>query len=335
MADVKISALPALGTAPDPNDIIPIVHSGVTNTITVMELFTNPLLDQYADFYQSSLDPAAPSTSSARIYAKPIAGKMTPKWIGPSGLDQPFQGALYGNNVVMFSASGGTTGTGNPIGTLWKSNGTVSHPAPSSTSPAITNQMHRTRYANVITTTNQQLGPIISAADGAQFWIGNSATTGGFFFFARFTLELWVTTGCRLFVGLASGTTSVAISDTVAGDVCGLWHDTTDSNTTLNFVTRDNSTTTKTAITVNALAAGKSYDFYMFIPPGTGGLGGSISYRLDDIVAGTTVVDAVAGTSPRITAFMGPQCQMSNGTANITATTVAIGVNRIYIESDH
>ena len=37
---------------------------------------------------------------------------------------------------------------------------------------------------------------------------------------------------------------------------------------------------------------------------------------------------------PVNTAFMGPQCQMSNGTANITATTVAIGVAGVYVESD-
>jgi hypothetical protein len=40
-------------------------------------------------------------------------------------------------------------------------------------------------------------------------------------------------------------------------------------------------------------------------------------------------------TLPRNTIFMGPQVEMSNGTANTTVGTTAIGVARIYVESDH
>jgi len=57
---------------------------------------------------------------------------------------------------------------------------------------------------------------------------------------------------------------------------------------------------------------------------------------LDDIVNGVTYEGEFTTTAalPVNTAFMGPQCQMSNGTANITATTVAIGVAGVYVESD-
>jgi hypothetical protein len=60
-----------------------------------------------------------------------------------------------------------------------------------------------------------------------------------------------------------------------------------------------------------------------------------IYYRLDNLNTGAILVDSsVSTTLPANTTFMGPVCGMSNGTANIVASTVAIGVNRVYIESD-
>ncbi|MFI5271184.1 MAG: hypothetical protein ACHQT9_04025, partial [Candidatus Saccharimonadales bacterium] len=275
-------------------------------------------------------DPPAPSNGNLAVYAKNVSGRMLLKMRGPSGLDSPLQPALFGNNYVLFAPTSGGTGTGSGFGTAWQSNGTVSHPAETTTNTG--SQMHRTRYANIVTTTNQVLGPKINTADGDQFWTGNAAGLGGFFFESRFIVELYPATTVRLFVGLASGTTAVVASDTVAGDVVGLWHDTTDGANVLSLVTRNNVTTTKTPIPGATLAAGEAYDFYMFMKPNDT----TVYYRLDDITLGTTVVDtSVSVTMPRSTIFMGPQVEMSNGTANITATTVGIGVNRIYVESDH
>ena len=60
----------------------------------------------------------------------------------------------------------------------------------------------------------------------------------------------------------------------------------------------------------------------------------STSTRLDDIVNGVTYENNTSTTLPANTAFMGPQCAMSNGTANTTVTTVAIGVAGVYTETD-
>lgn len=282
-------------------------------------------------------EPSAPASGILRTYSKLISGRMLPKWIGPSGTDTTFQAGLYGNRVIMFLPSTGTTGTGSgtSFGPAWTSNGTVSHPTPASTAPAISNQMKRTRYANVVTTTNQQLGPRFNAASERTIWRGNAAGLGGFFFVARFIVELYPASTVRIFAGLAgTNSTSVAISDTVINDVCGLWHDTTDPSSganSFNFVTRDTSTTTKQSIALsNAIAAGNSYDFYMFCPPN----GSTIYYRLDDIVNAATYEGSTSTTLPTSTTFLQPQVQMSNGTANTTVTTTAIGVASIYIESD-
>ena len=276
-----------------------------------------------------------PAASTAALFFRDMGGRILPKWVTPSGIDQIVQPALFGNAYQMFNPTSGTTGTGiNPTGVAWTSNGTVTHPTPSTTAPALANQQRRTRYANVVTTQNQQLGPRMNTVAEQSFLRGNAAGLGGFFFYTRFIVELWPAATVRIFAGLTgvSATASVCISDTVVNNTCGLWHDTTDAATTFNFVTRDAATTTKQAITLsNAIAAGNCYDFYMWCAPNAS----SMFWRLEDINNNVTYTNNTSTTLPTNTVFMTPQVQMSNGTANTTATTSAIGIAKIYVESDH
>jgi len=325
MADTKVTGLVQL-TDVDMNDVIPIVDdpggTPVLKKITIADMWKLP----------ATSDPAAPAAGFLKIFAKNVAGRVLPKWIGPSGVDTPFQPALFGNNIVLFAPSSGTTGTGTGFGAVWTPGGTVSHPTPATTSPAIANQMHRTRFANVVTTQNQTLGIISTAAGLPQFWRGNAAGLGGFFFSCRFIIELWPANTVRLFVGLTSLATAMVATDTPSGDFCGLWHDTTDGANVLSLITMDNTTRVKTAITGATLAAGQAFDWYMFMPPNSS----TIYYRLVSINSGTELVNTSYSTTlPRNTIFMGPQIQMSNGTANTTVTTTAIGIVRVYIESDN
>ena len=277
-----------------------------------------------------------PAADTIGIFARKISGRMMPKWISPSGVDNPMQAALFGNNIAMYlpySSTNGGTATLGGLGMSWTASGTVSHPTPASTAPAIANQMHRTRYANIVATTNQTLGIIATAAGLPQFWRGNAAGLGGFFFSARIILELVAsTTTIRLFAGLTSLATAMTAADTPTGDFCGFHHETVDGANVINFVTRNDTTTTKAAITGAVLAVGQAYDLYIYCAPN----GGTIFYRVDDLNAGTTLVDTSTTTTiPTATAFMGPQITMSNGTANTTVTTVALGIVRAYVESDH
>lgn len=336
MADSTIDGLTAVSASAS-TDEFPVWQSATTKKATLAQVFTNPAFPGYADLAAIS-NPATPGADISRIWARKIAGKMFVKWMGASGVDNSMQTALFGNRIVMFNPSTGTTGTGSGtgLGPAWTSNGTVSHPTPSTTAPAISNQMKRTRYVNVVTTTNQQLGPRFNAASEQQFWLGNAAGLGGFFYVSRFIVELWPASTCRIFSGLAATSTgSVVISDTVSIQCCGLWHDTTDPNSganSFNFLTYNGTTATKQSIALtNAIAAGNSYDFYMFAAPNAS----TIFWRLDDIVNGVTYEGSTSTTLPGNTQFMQTQCQMSNGTVNVTATTVGIGVCNIYCESDH
>lgn len=281
-------------------------------------------------------EPSTPAAGFLSVYARSVAGRMLPKIKGPSGLDTCMQTALFQNRIMTYVPSTGSTGTGSGtgLGPVWTSGGTVTTPTPSSTSPAIANQMRRTRYANVVTTADQTLGVKAAAADTLNYWLGNAAGLGGFFYAARFIVELYPAATVRIFAGLtASSSTYVVASNTVLNNTCGLWHDTTDPSSganSFNFVTRNASTTTKQSIALsNAIAAGNAYDFYMFCPPN----GSTIYWRLDDIVNNVTYEGNTGTTLPVNTAFMGPQCAMSNG-ANTTVTTTAIGVAGVYTEAD-
>ena len=291
--------------------------------IVLPEAFTSPV--------------STPAASTLGIFGRKIGGRMLPKIIGPSGIDTSLQPGIFQNRVLMYVPSTGTTGTGSGtgLGPVWTSGGTVTHPTPATTSPAISNQMRRTRYANVVTTTNQTLGIKAAAADTLNYWRGSSAGLGGFFYAARFIIELYPASTVRIFAGLtASSATYVVASDTVLNNTCGLWHDTTDPSSganSFNLVTRNTTTTTKTSIALsNAIAAGNSYDFYMFCAPN----GGEIFYQLEDVVNGVTYTGSSTTNLPVNTAFMGPQCAMSNGTANVTVTTSAIGIAGVYTEAD-
>lgn len=278
-----------------------------------------------------------PAASTLGLFSRKVAGRMMLKMVGPSGLDTILQPAIFQNRCLLYVPSTGTTGTGSGtgFGPVWTSGGTVSHPTPSTTAPAVSNQMRRTRYANVVTTTNQTLGIKAAAADTLNYWRGNAAGLGGFFYAARFIVELYPASTVRIFAGLtASSATYVVASDTVLNNTCGLWHATTDPSSganSFNFVTRDTTTTTKQSIALsNAIAAGNSYDFYMWCAPN----GSEIFFRLEDVVNGVSYTGSSTTTLPASTAFMGPQCAMSNGTANTTVTTTAIGIAGVYTEAD-
>ena len=261
----------------------------------------------------------AASADTLKLHARKRAGLPTLRYTKPSGADDSLQVSLSENGSTLYLPNNGTT-VGLNLGLAWTSGGTVSHPTPSSTAPAKYNQQKRTRWANVVTTTNQFLGLRTATAE-KRYWRGNSAGLGGFHFHSRFAVGLWPAATVRLFVGLNDSNTGWAVSDTLTGNGCGLWHDTTEAATVLNFVTRDGTTATKAAITLgSALAAGQWFDFWMWSAPN----GSNIGYTLVDGTTGNVLVDTTTTTTiPLNTAFLGQEVAMSNGTANVTVTTVA------------
>src|SRR5258706_6904765 len=73
-------------------------HAGTTDG----GVLTNDQHDGYSEF-AALADPAAPGASILRMYARLMSGRMLPRWIAPSGVAMPFQPALFGGTVVLFT----------------------------------------------------------------------------------------------------------------------------------------------------------------------------------------------------------------------------------------
>ena len=281
-----------------------------------------------------STAPAAAAASSVVVYPVGIADRFMLAMQGPTGAAALLQPSIFSNNIMLFSPQSSTTGTGSTAFQIaWNAAGTVSHPAPDASSAA--NAGRRTNYTNVVTTTNQLLGVRFSTDAERCFFRGNVAGTGGFFYFSRIRLTYPAST-TRLFTGLQGSAASVALaqSDTPPGPHCGLSHLTTDPSTgsgALNFVTHDGTTRNALAInfTADLVASSPLLDFYMYCPSN----GGTIFFRLDDVTNGVTYTNSTSANLPGATVMMSPQCQASNGTANVTVATVAMSIYRIYVES--
>ena len=138
-------------------------------------------------------DPTAPLTNNLLLYSKDIAGRMLPKWIGPSGVDTPFQPNLFFNQVSVIGPGGGTAvGTLNCTAT---NVGTVAN-------PIITSTNLKTQTRRFTIQTGTPAGSMGSCrVANLECWRGNAAGLGGFFVVARFGLTTTVA-GNRMFVGL-------------------------------------------------------------------------------------------------------------------------------------
>ena len=206
--------------------------------------------------------------------------------------------------------------------------GTVTHPALASTDRRT--QAWRTQLANIATTTNQILGYYQNATALRQFWRGSAAGRGGFYFRGKMWIGLFPAATIRLYMGLSTVGTANVISNTLAGDLCGLWHDDTMAATVLNFITRDNTTTTSVAITLaTALAQGQGYELIMYCKP----FDTVLYYKVIDMLTGLTLADSFTSTTlPRNTVFLGPEMAMSNS-ANATVATTAPEIQETFVTS--
>jgi hypothetical protein len=117
------------------------------------------------------------ATDTLKVFARKVAGRMTLRYIGPSGADSSVQDKLSENGYVVYLPSGGAA-VGTNIGNNWNTSGTITHPTPSSAAPAVYSQMKRTRWENVVTTTNQVLG-IRTTTVNKRYWRGNAPGLGG------------------------------------------------------------------------------------------------------------------------------------------------------------
>ena len=266
--------------------------------------------------------PAAPASGALRWFANSSAGRVLPHVVGPVGAGTALQPALFGNSVCMWLPGTASTPSIN-FGTSFtiRVSGTSAqqdHP-PKTATTAMTS-MARAQFRTGTTATGA--AGIQSAAPVA--WRGNAPGLGGFFFFARFGLEVWEYR-MRAFVGLSTNNATMNSDASSWINTIGLVKPSYD--TTWSVVVNGSSGSSM-AGTGLPVVEGQILDLILFAPPHAGPLG----VRISDAVTRAVLIDAKLGTSsmPSSTTFMYMQAHCQS-TAGLVPKILSLG--QMYCET--
>jgi hypothetical protein len=264
-------------------------------------------------------EPATPPVGTGLIYTKYISGKLAIKIKGQSGLDSPLQNAFWQNNITMWNPTNVTAGVW--LGSVGATTGTYTRALPIST--AVYTSIVRSRYSNVVTTLNQVLG---CRNTEAMFTRGSLSRQGGFFFYARVGMDVW-TNGGRFFTGMHTATTVISADPSALNNTMGFCVDAAD-NGAISFLTRD--TVATKATTPFTIVSNKGYDLYMFCAPNST----QVTWRIKDINLETEASGVATLTLPANTTLLTAGVLASNA-ALTPVTSIQLGINRIYVETDY
>lgn len=275
-------------------------------------------------------DPATPAAGTLRFYAKTIAGRTMPKWIGPYGVDTPVQASFGFNRIAMMAPAGnGTTAT-----TIMNSWGTAfTDSASTYANPALasTNLNTSVRKARLTSATNSTTAIVYHAPAALMAWRGNAAGLGGFFFTTRFSFAT-LNTGNVAFIGLADTTTApTSVNPTTSTTYGKLGIGIATNTGNLKWVnnvsgTAPTATDLGTNFTVNTTDL---YELIIYSPPN----GSAITYRVKNLSTGNVTADTSVSTNiPVNTTFLAPMYWMAD-----SSTTGAVAIDNAgwYLESDN
>jgi hypothetical protein len=297
-------------TAGSANQVLKTDGTGVTSWTTVDPLTLTGISD-----------PSAPSGTDTTIYSKSFGGNVAPTARNALNRSFAMQAALWSKNVHMWTCTNSTAGTwlnssGNSAGTF-----TAVTPTAGST---LYQTIRRSTYANVITTTNQVLGV---NSQYLSFFRGSVAGQGGFFFYTRCGFDVW-TNGGRFFAGMALNNTTIVSNDPSSNNnTVGFCVDAAD-NGAISFLTRG--TTATKASTGYTITSNKGYELYIYCSPNSS----QYTWMITDINAGTSATGTATLNLPTNTQTQQPTVLASNA-ALTPATSISLGIAKIYCESDY
>lgn len=274
-------------------------------------------------------EPAAPSAGSGRFYAKAVADRVVPKWIGPAGVDYILQPHFGGNNIRAWRG-GATTAATTYASTL----GTMPYTGASPTAPTIpalaaTNVLTQTRRSTI--STGGTAGALAYIrANQTEVWRGNAAGLGGFFVVIRFALSGTLQTGLRCFAGLvdviANPTNVNPLTTTTPGGIGLACAANTGNWSIVNNVTG----TARTALDLGASFPVNNtslMELVLFSPPN----GSVISWRVTNLSTNAQTNGTLSANIPAITTFMAPSIWVTN---NTTAAAQTLDFVSCYVETD-
>lgn len=272
----------------------------------------------------NSADPAAP-VSGLLFYAKSIAGRMLPKIIGPSGIDTVLQAGLHGNSVFMLSPASGTAAPSTIGGTL-----TTAATLSLQFTAGSTNRWSATARKRFQTSTTAGNASGMRTAY-TQWFRGNAAGFGGFFFRAQFGAQINLNGGQK-FIGLCASTAALAGDPSALLNMCGCGYDAGDSSAGNWKFMRNDGSGTATNVDLGANAARgttQGWDLTMFLAPN----GTELFVRIVNLNTNVVVLDTSYTTDlPAVNAGMAFKADVRNGAV---AAADNLEVAKVYIETDY
>lgn len=256
------------------------------------------------------------------VYAKSVAGRVLPKWIGPSGVDTPFQSSLAMNRQ-MICMSTGTAYSYLGCSTRTDTNGSSTQTA--MTTGSIKNQLSRVVHSSGAVAAIIQYSR--HSSGDMSCYLGNAANMGGFFFVIRFGIQALVATNIA-FVGLSNRITPTYNANlNTYTNIAGVGYQTNTGNW---FLVQNNGSGTGTLTDLGAtmpLNTTDAMELVLYAPSNST----TVQYRLTNMTTGAQVTGTLTDP-PSTNTLLTPMTWVSN---NATASAAQIWVNKYSIETDY
>ena len=271
-----------------------------------------------------AVDPAAPANGML-VYANLTAGRALAKMRGASNQAYELQTALHGNSVFLVTPATSTT---IPLvtGGVLTASVTISHQQ----TIASANRWQATRRTRIQTAATAGTTSGIRTAYG-QWFLGNAAGFGGFFFRAQFGMNINLAGGQK-FVGLCASTAGLTTEASALLNMVGMGYDSTDASTGNWQFMRNDGTGAATKVDLGIGAARNTndgYDLVMFAKPNTA----EVFVRIINLQTAAVVLDTSYTTDvPAVNTALAFKCECRNG-AVVAADNIEIA--KCYIESDY
>lgn len=299
------------------------IGDGTTAWNSLAYASVGPLTDATVVDYAATGDPSAPTSGHMLSYAKSIAGRIMPKFVGPSGIDTAVQPAFFGNGIRILAPGASTVmstfGAVAPIAV-----GTVSHPT-----IAAGNLRTQTRRATVTSAATANSASELRT-NAVECWRGNAPGWGGFFASTRFAISS-TTALQRTAVGLFSTTAAISTTQNPSAltNVIIMGNDSADAN--MQIMHNDGSgSCTKIDLGANFPSTNTSavYEVIFFAPPNAN----FVNYRVIRLDTGDVAEGTITTDLPDQARFLSWHAYANNGG---TAAAVVLEVMRYYLETDY
>lgn len=276
-----------------------------------------------------SPDPAPPATDNLTIFAKKIAGRMMPAFIGPSGLDSILQPILARNKIGWVNPSGNNT-TVAQVGINITIFGTTTAAAVGTDNIHVA--MRRVEVAVTTAATSAVAG--WRSTNGLPYHIGSPSNIfGGFFYVARFGRSRGAAANATLrgFTGMSSALANPtdANPSTAEPNALGVGCDHTDIN--YQIIHRNGSgaaTKIDTGIPKAVADTSEMYELAMFTSP----TDSVVHVRFERLSDNTIFEHTITTNKPADTQLLAPRGWYSVGG---TSSVIGYALASFYIETDY